>query len=78
MTILPEIAAELESIRALSLWKTERPILSPQSSHIEVGDHRQVLNFCANNYLALADHPVVKTQSTGEGERRQVLIVLKR
>jgi glycine C-acetyltransferase len=56
---LADIATELESIRAQSLWKTERPILSPQSSHIEVGDHRKVLNFCANNYLGLADHPAL-------------------
>ena len=56
---LADIATELESIRALSLWKTERPILSPQSSHIEVEDHRKVLNFCANNYLGLADHPAL-------------------
>ena len=58
-SILADIATELESIRALSLWKTERPILSPQSSHIEVEDHRKVLNFCANNYLGLADHPAL-------------------
>ncbi len=56
---LADIATELESIRAQSLWKTERPILSPQSSHIEVEDHRKVLNFCANNYLGLADHPAL-------------------
>ena len=58
-SILADIATELESIRAQSLWKTERPILSPQSSHIEVADHRKVLNFCANNYLGLADHPAL-------------------
>jgi glycine C-acetyltransferase len=56
---LADLSVELESIRSQSLWKTERPILSPQSSHIEVGDHRKVLNFCANNYLGLADHPAL-------------------
>ena len=58
-SILADLSAELESIRAQSLWKTERPILSPQSSHVDVGDHRMVLNFCANNYLGLADHPAL-------------------
>lgn len=58
-SILADLSAELSAIRAQSLWKTERPILSPQSAHIEVGDHHKVLNFCANNYLGLADHPTL-------------------
>lgn len=57
---LADISAELEAIRAQNLWKTERPILSPQSGHIRVaanGAGREVINLCANNYLGLADHP---------------------
>ncbi len=52
-------ADTLESIRADGLFKAERVITSPQSSEIELADGRRVLNFCANNYLGLADHPQV-------------------
>lgn len=53
---LADISSELEAIRAQSLWKVERPILGRQSAHIQVRSG-EVLNFCANNYLGLADHP---------------------
>ncbi len=52
-------AAELDAIRAQGLFKTERVITSPQSAEITLADGRRVLNFCANNYLGLADHPEV-------------------
>ena len=55
-TTLADITTELEAIRAQSLWKVERPILGHQSAHIRVKSG-EVLNFCANNYLGLADHP---------------------
>jgi len=50
---------ELESIRAAGLYKNERVITTPQSVEIRVGDGAEVLNFCANNYLGLANHPDV-------------------
>jgi len=51
------LVSELESIREQGLYKTERVITTPQSSAIRTTDGREVLNFCANNYLGLADHP---------------------
>jgi glycine C-acetyltransferase len=51
------LAGELDSIREQGLYKTERVITTPQSSQISTTDGKQVLNFCANNYLGLADHP---------------------
>ncbi len=47
----------LDTIRAQGLFKSERIITSPQSAEIQLADGRTVLNFCANNYLGLADHP---------------------
>lgn len=46
-------------IRGQGLFKEERIIASPQSTEIALADGRKVLNFCANNYLGLADHPEV-------------------
>ncbi len=54
--IRDRLAAELDSIREQGLFKTERIIATPQSSAIRTTDGREVLNFCANNYLGLADN----------------------
>ena len=53
------LAGEIERIRGDSLFKEERIITGPQGSHIQVQPGREVLNFCANNYLGLADHPAI-------------------
>jgi len=50
------LAHELDSIREQGLYKAERVIATPQSSSIKTIDGREVLNFCANNYLGLADN----------------------
>jgi glycine C-acetyltransferase len=58
-SVQPQIAAELDKIRADGLFKAERIIVSSQRATIEVQGSAQVLNFCANNYLGLADDPRV-------------------
>jgi glycine C-acetyltransferase len=50
------LQAELDEIRRAGLWKGERVIESPQGARVAVGGH-EVLNFCANNYLGLANDP---------------------
>jgi glycine C-acetyltransferase len=52
-----DLSAELDEIRSAGLFKAERVIVSPQGSSIRVADGQEVLNFCANNYLGLADDP---------------------
>src|SRR5690606_2082964 len=51
--------ATLDEIREAGLFKAERIITSPQAAEITLEDGRTVLNFCANNYLGLADHPAM-------------------
>lgn len=59
MSQLERYEQELEHIREAGLYKHERFITSPQQVEIEVEGGQQVLNFCANNYLGLADDPRV-------------------
>ncbi len=56
-SVQQEISGELDEIRSAGLFKAERVIVSPQGSSIRVGDGKEVLNLCANNYLGLADDP---------------------
>ena len=53
-----QLAATLQEIRSAGLYKSERELTSPQSAHITTAKVAAV-NFCANNYLGLANHPTV-------------------
>ncbi|MFO0747948.1 MAG: glycine C-acetyltransferase [Myxococcota bacterium] len=57
--LLERLQGELDALRAAGLWKGERVITTPQDAVIAVGKEPPVLNFCANNYLGLSDHPRV-------------------
>ena len=50
------LQSTLDEIRAAGLYKNERVIITPQSSGIKVAGGKDVVNFCANNYLGLADN----------------------
>ncbi|MEV1045472.1 glycine C-acetyltransferase [Streptomyces sp. NPDC049916] len=61
-SVRDDLRTTLDEIRAAGLYKPERVIGTPQSATVEVtsgGRPGEVLNFCANNYLGLADHPEI-------------------
>ena len=53
----PFLAKEIESIKEAGLYKKERIITSAQAAEITIQGGQHVLNFCANNYLGLSNHP---------------------
>ncbi len=57
--IMADIKSNLKDIREAGLYKDERVIQTPQGTEIGVASGDRVLNFCANNYLGLANHPDV-------------------
>jgi len=48
---------EINDIHEAGLYKDERIIVSPQGAEIKLDNGQEVLNFCANNYLGLSNHP---------------------
>ncbi len=57
--IINELKGQFNELKEQGLFKHERIITSPQSAVIEVSTGAEVLNFCANNYLGLSNHPAV-------------------
>src|SRR5262245_42261158 len=66
--LLQVVKPQLDDLRARGLYKHERQLQGPQGSAITVGG-REVINFCANNYLGLANHPAL-VEAAHEGLRR--------
>jgi glycine C-acetyltransferase len=58
-SIKADLERELAEIHDAGLWKDERVLASPQGAAVRLADGRQVLVFCANNYLGLSSHPEV-------------------
>ncbi|RLD88746.1 MAG: glycine C-acetyltransferase [Bacteroidetes bacterium] len=60
------LTKEIQDIRDAGLYKEERIIVSPQGAEITLESGKKVLNFCANNYLGLSNHPeLVKAAKEG-------------
>ena len=55
----PKLISELAEIHKAGLYKKERVITTPQGAEIKTADGKEVINFCANNYLGLSSHPRV-------------------
>ncbi|MFA6705780.1 MAG: aminotransferase class I/II-fold pyridoxal phosphate-dependent enzyme, partial [Bacteroidales bacterium] len=53
------LQTEIAGIKDAGLYKNERVIITPQSAEIKTAEAGDVLNFCANNYLGLADSKVL-------------------
>lgn len=64
--IKDHLLTELKNIREAGLYKNERIIVSPQDAVIKLDSGKEVLNFCANNYLGLSNHPeLIKAAKEG-------------
>lgn len=57
--LLTELSKQLAELQETGLFKAERIITSAQQAVIKLADGREVINFCANNYLGLANHPQI-------------------
>src|SRR5438034_8792185 len=57
--VIERLRGELSGLREQGLYKSERVLAGPQGGVVRAGE-RDVINLCANNYLGLANHPVVR------------------
>jgi glycine C-acetyltransferase len=68
--LLAHLASKTRTLHEAGLFKAERQLHSPQSSTITIASGQEVINFCANNYLGLANHPdLIAAAKQGLDER---------
>src|SRR5687768_2470087 len=65
--MIEHLRTQIAGLKNSGLYKSERVLQSPQNAAIKVGG-REVINFCANNYLGLANHPAI-VEAAHEGLR---------
>src|SRR5437016_6931712 len=63
--VIERLRGELTGLREQGLYKSERVLAGPQGGVVRAGE-RDVINLCANNYLGLANHPVVRAAAQRE------------
>ena len=59
-SFLDRLSAQTDELRTTGLFKPERVLASPQQPVVRLADGRELINLCANNYLALANHPTIR------------------
>jgi glycine C-acetyltransferase len=59
-TFLDRLARQCEELKGAGLFKPERVLATPQQPVVRLADGRELVNLCANNYLALANHPSIR------------------
>src|SRR5512132_1792594 len=57
---LERLGIQTDELKGSGLFKPERVLASPQQPVVRLADGRELINLCANNYLALANHPAVR------------------
>jgi glycine C-acetyltransferase len=68
-TFLDRLARQCDELKSAGLFKPERVLGSPQQPVVRLADGRELVNLCANNYLALANHPAVREAARGAIDR---------
>jgi glycine C-acetyltransferase len=71
--VIERLRGELTGLREQGLYKSERVLAGPQGGVVRAGE-RDVINLCANNYLGLANHALVRAAA----QRDPVFILLRR